>query len=113
MLPNRYRFQSDKDFQRVYKNGYKVRGEFGMLIGLKDSSPTPRFGYVVSKKVGNAVIRHKVTRWLRHLSFELTKDILKDKQILFQYISFKDPLEFLLIEEEYTKQIKQILEKVK
>lgn len=38
-------------------------------------SPQPRFGLIVSKAVGNAVIRHRVARRLRHICAEVAPDI--------------------------------------
>jgi ribonuclease P protein component len=34
---------------------------------LADADAAPRIGFVVSKAVGNSVVRHRVTRRLRHL----------------------------------------------
>jgi ribonuclease P protein component len=34
---------------------------------LADAGAAPRIGFVVSKAVGNSVVRHRVTRRLRHL----------------------------------------------
>lgn len=34
---------------------------------LAEGSAVPRIGFVVSKAVGNSVVRHRVTRRLRHL----------------------------------------------
>ncbi len=34
---------------------------------IRDSEEPARVGFVVSKAVGNAVVRHRVTRQLRHL----------------------------------------------
>lgn len=36
-----------------------------MLVWLPSERALPRFGLAVSKKVGNAVIRNRVKRWLR------------------------------------------------
>jgi ribonuclease P protein component len=38
-------------------------------LGARDASagPSPRVGFVVSKAVGNSVVRHRVARKLRHV----------------------------------------------
>jgi ribonuclease P protein component len=38
-------------------------------LGVRDASagPSPRVGFVVSKAVGNSVVRHRVARKLRHV----------------------------------------------
>jgi len=37
MLNKKYRLKEKKEFQRIYKKGYKAKGYFGMLIFLPDS----------------------------------------------------------------------------
>ena len=37
------------------------------LVDLVDVDRAPRIGFVVSKAVGNSVVRHRVSRRLRHL----------------------------------------------
>jgi ribonuclease P protein component len=53
MFKRRFRLSDNKEFQFVYKNGYKAKGAFGMLIGLKNSENF-KLGIVVGKKIGNA-----------------------------------------------------------
>ena len=43
------------EFQKVYKQGRSKAGESG----------PSRYGFSVSKKVGNSVVRHHITRLLR------------------------------------------------
>ena len=43
------------EFQKVYKQGRSKTGESG----------PSRYGFSVSKKVGNSVVRHHITRLLR------------------------------------------------
>jgi ribonuclease P protein component len=40
---------------------------FGVGAPLADAEAAPRIGFVVSKAVGNSVVRHRVTRRLRHV----------------------------------------------
>jgi ribonuclease P protein component len=40
---------------------------FGVGTELATPGSAPRVGFVVSKAVGNSVVRHRVTRRLRHL----------------------------------------------
>ena len=73
MLSRKNRLSS-KEFQNVFKKGKRAKGVFGMLIGLPSSNNFPRFGYVVSSKIGNAVYRHKMTRRLRNITRLCIKD---------------------------------------
>lgn len=42
-------------------------GSYRASPALADVDAAPRIGFVVSKAVGNSVVRHRVTRRLRHL----------------------------------------------
>ena len=65
------KFQSlkkNREFQSVYRNGVsKVNRYFVMLVKENDL-PYNRIGISVSKKVGNSVIRHRVTRVIREVA---------------------------------------------
>ncbi|CAM3932514.1 ribonuclease P protein component [Tsukamurella ocularis] len=87
MLPARYRMSSSRDFAAAVKGGRRVgrrsivvhvatstntspvpalEGGPGLVVSVGDPvTPAPRIGLVVSKAVGNAVIRHAVARRLR------------------------------------------------
>ena len=110
MLPKQHRL-SNKDFKKLFQNGEKIRGEFGMLIHTTEGSPTSPalFGFVVNKKVGNAVERHGLTRQLRSLAMDAIKS---DKEMFsgkkFQYIAFKKPKAFSELKKEFENQIAKI-----
>lgn len=89
MLPKKFRLPA-KRFSYVYKHGIKARGQYGMLISSKNDISNPRFGFVVSKKIGNAVFRHRMTRLLRAVMMEIVKEEDLDTYPFdFQYVSFK------------------------
>lgn len=101
MLPKKYRL-SAKDFRYVYSKGIKYRGKYGMLIASRSSS-TPRFGFVLNKKVGNAIQRHRMTRLLRVSAMELVKEMeLDNYKYNFEYVAF----EFCNIKEDLKAELK-------
>lgn len=109
MLPKKYRLPA-KDFQFLYKNGLKVRGQFGMLIFKSNRKDSPLFGFVVSKKVGNAVARHRMTRLLRAISMEAVKEMdLENKAVSFEYIAFIFCDDYSQLREEFFDQVKKFL----
>ncbi|GDY30935.1 ribonuclease P protein component [Gandjariella thermophila] len=82
MLPAAARLTRSQDFGLVIRRGRRAGRprlvvhalmDGGQRAGIRSSSPTrgrgspPRVGFVVSKAVGNAVVRHRVARRLRHL----------------------------------------------
>lgn len=53
------------EFQKVYKQGKsKANKDLVMYVVRGESGPN-RYGFSVSKKVGNSVVRHRITRLLR------------------------------------------------
>ena len=71
------RFNSIKknsEFQKVYKIGKSYANKLlVMYVKRVDDGKEPRIGISVSKKVGNSVVRHHVTRLVRE-SYRLNKD---------------------------------------
>ncbi len=52
-------------FQNVYKNGKSYANRYFVMYVLENNLAVNRLGISVSKKVGNSVIRHHITRLIR------------------------------------------------
>ena len=66
--------KSNYDFQTVYKNGKSLANKYLVMYILKNNLNENRIGISVSKKVGNSVIRHRITRLIRE-SYRLNSDL--------------------------------------
>ena len=68
MLPAGSRLHTSDDFAAVVRSGRRA-GTRHLVVHLLGTgrAVAPRAGFVVSAKVGNAVVRHRVTRRLRPL----------------------------------------------
>lgn len=109
MLPKKYRLPA-KNFQNTYKFGKKFRGKYGVLIVAENRNSTPLFGFVVSKKIGNAVIRHRFTRILRNISQEAIKDFnIENKGLSFQYIAFEFCNDYNEVKKEFYIQMENAI----
>lgn len=64
------------DFQKVYKTGRSYANKLLVMYVIRTDREETRIGISVSKKVGNSVVRHHVTRLLRE-SFRLNRDGVK------------------------------------
>lgn len=53
------------DFQNVYNNGRSFANKYLVMYILENGTQNNRIGISVSKKVGNSVIRHHLTRLIR------------------------------------------------
>ncbi|MGF7186439.1 ribonuclease P protein component [Desulfitispora alkaliphila] len=65
MLPSNLRLKRNEDFKKVYRQGKSVASRNIVLYWLPVDNKNPRFGFSVSKRVGNAVCRNRVKRVLR------------------------------------------------
>ena len=65
------------DFQHVYQKGKSYANKYLVMYILKNDMKKNRIGISVSKKVGNSVVRHKITRLIRE-SYRLNENKFDD-----------------------------------
>ena len=68
--------KKNKDFQLTYKKGKSYANRYLVMYVRKNGTSSNRLGLSVSKKVGNSVVRHRVTRLLRE-SYRLQEDYFR------------------------------------
>ena len=66
--------KKNDDFQRVYKTGKSYANKYLVMYVVENNTDKNRLGISVSKKVGNSVVRHRVTRLIRE-SYRLHENI--------------------------------------
>ena len=66
--------KKNRDFQNVYRKGKSYANRFLVMYVLENHTERNRIGISVSKKVGNSVIRHHLTRLIRE-SYRLREDM--------------------------------------
>ena len=66
----------NKDFQIIYKKGKSYANKYLVMYVLINNKEENRLGISVSKKVGNSVVRHRITRLLRE-SYRLQEDVFQ------------------------------------
>ena len=59
--------KKNKEFQNVYKNGRSFANRYFVMYIYKNNLSENRLGISVSKKVGNSVVRHRITRLVREV----------------------------------------------
>ena len=69
MLAPSQRIGHSRDFSTAVRQGRRVR-RGNLVAHIAPSQQATRCGFIVSKAVGNSVIRHRVTRRLRALCRE-------------------------------------------
>ena len=66
--------KNTNQFKIVYNNGKSYANRDLVMYLRKNDSDINRLGISVSKKVGNSVIRHRITRLIRE-SYRLQEDV--------------------------------------
>lgn len=67
-LPRRERMQTQWEFDQVRQSGEVYSGKYLLLSGLRcQTGRDRRIGFIVRKRLGNAVVRNRIKRWLREV----------------------------------------------
>lgn len=65
--------KKNKDFQLVYKCGKSYANKYLVMYIKENNTGKNRLGISVSKKIGNSIVRHRLTRLIRE-SYRLQED---------------------------------------
>lgn len=68
--------KKNRDFQRVYRRGKSYANKYLVMYIMETQEEKNRIGISVSKKVGNSVVRHRITRLIRE-SYRLQEENFK------------------------------------
>ncbi|MFC4387778.1 ribonuclease P protein component [Gracilibacillus marinus] len=78
-----YRIKKDVEFQKVFKQGASFANRQLVIYYLhKNDQPHFRIGLSVSKKVGNAVERNQIKRYIRQAFTELQCEIKNEYDMI-------------------------------
>jgi len=66
--------KKNSDFKTVYKKGKSYANKYLVMYILNNNLEKNRLGISVSKKVGNSVVRHRITRLVRE-SYRLQEKV--------------------------------------
>ncbi len=94
--------KKNTDFQNVYQKGTSYANRYLVMYVLKNQHKKNRLGISVSKKVGNSVVRHRVTRLIREsyrlneMSFYNGLDIVVIARPIIKEKSFHEVRDALL-----------------
>lgn len=61
-------------FQKIYRQGKSYANKYLVMYVLENNVDEIRLGISVSKRVGNSVVRHRITRLIRE-SYRLHKEL--------------------------------------
>ena len=72
--PHSESLKKTRDFQLVYKEGKSRANRYLVMYVKENGLETNRIGVSVSKKIGNSIVRHRITRLIRE-SYRLQEDM--------------------------------------
>lgn len=79
ILKKEQRIKKNEDFQKVFKRGKSVANrQFVVYSYRRDKQQQFRIGLSVGKKLGNAVTRNRIKRYIRQSFLEMKDDIKND-----------------------------------
>ncbi len=72
-MKNYESLKKNSQFQKVYKTGKSKANKYLVMYVIENGLNINRLGISVSKKVGNSVVRHRLTRLIRE-SYRLNEN---------------------------------------
>ena len=110
MLPKENRLKKNNDFQRVFKQGKYLKGNFINLKFIENNLPQSRFVFIIGLKISKkTVIRNKI----RRRCFEVIKSTFNQIKEGFDLVFLPTPE---AVEKDYSeteKEINSLLKKAK
>lgn len=78
-LKKKYRVKKNKEFQEIFKKGKSFANrQFVIYLLKRPEQQHFRIGLSVSKKLGNAVTRNQIKRYVRQAFHEMENDLRND-----------------------------------
>lgn len=79
-IKKKYRIKKNDEFQKVFQNGRSTANrQFVIYVLDKPEQPYFRVGLSVSKKLGKAVVRNRIKRYIRQVFLETGEQIVPGK----------------------------------
>ena len=105
-FPRRYRLGDNRNYRFVYRRGKSNPSRNLTLVHLKGREL--KIGFSVSGKVGNAVTRNRIRRWMREDVRKLRTQLKCGK-----YIFIARPALKMVSHEELTRELRGVLNRAK
>ena len=111
MLPAKNRLRTSKDFALTTKTGVRATS-LSLVVYLKTNpintantsdSSAPLVGLIVNKSVGGSVVRHRVSRQLRHLAATYISNIPSGSRLVIRVLRNQP---------NYEAELKELMSKV-
>lgn len=79
-MKKKQRIKKNEEFQRVFKQGKSFANrQFVVYVCNAPDQQEFRIGLSVGKKIGNAVTRNRIKRYIRQSFFEIKEELRQDR----------------------------------
>lgn len=106
-----------EDYRQVVRNGTRVGGAYCITYAVRRSSDDEttdpaRFGYIISKAVGNAVVRNRTRRRMKFVTDELLREGVSDVDIVFRALPAAAEAGFTELRQEMLRSVAKVLDRI-
>ncbi|GAB7067382.1 ribonuclease P protein component [Mycobacterium hodleri] len=111
MLPAQYRMTRSTDFGMTVRRGVRAAQPDIVVHALKASdelADTPKVGLVVSKSVGSAVQRHRVSRMLRHVARGVLDELGPGDKVVIRALPSSSRAKSVRLEEQLRAALRRL-----
>ena len=81
-MKKKYIVKESKEFEKIIKKGICKKNRSFIIYNLKNNLKYNRYGISVGKKIGNAVIRNKYKRKIRHIIDNCKKNYVNNSDYI-------------------------------
>lgn len=107
------RITRGEDFQKIVRRGYRLGGQFVVTHVIHSADAvTSKYGFIVSKRVGNAVQRNLVRRRLNGISHEIPETLDTGLSIIIRAKPEALHANYLELSKEVLQQITKLKDRV-
>ena len=105
MLPAANRLRTSREFELVTKTGERATSLSLVLYFkvLENSAPNPKVGLIVNSSVGGSVVRHRLSRQLRHAIAPHLNKFPASSHLVIRVLRKKD---------SYTDELSELVNKI-
>jgi len=111
VLPAQYRMTRSTDFVIAVRRGVRAVQPDIVVHALKssgDAAEFPRIGLVVSKSVGSAVQRHRVSRVLRHVARDVLDELGPGDKVVIRALPSSSRANSARLEEQLRSGLRRV-----
>lgn len=107
MLPQANRLRKKEDFNRAYRYGKSIAGQFLVLYYRSNGQGNTRIGFSVSRKIGKATVRNRVKRLIREICRKHMQEFLQGFDLIFIARPKIKGIRYALVEQEMVRLCKK------